>query len=160
MQIYTFSFLMLLHSLCFFPSLPTFSLSFLFRFRKKRIYLQPISSIARFVRSSSSRASAQSIAQSRNRCRLRKDGTLHNRKVFADALFLLLLNVGNSIIQVKNMVEVDTAGRYNICPVQCAEGRVPSRTLYGCNIYQRSGYRICLFTCMVSYDLIARTSRR
>ena len=37
-------------------------------------------------------------------------GTLHIGNAFANALFLLLLNVGNSKPQDKNIAEVDAAG--------------------------------------------------
>ena len=41
-----------------------------------------------------------------------KEGALHNSKVFANALALVDLNVGTSRTQIKDIAEVDTAGRY------------------------------------------------
>ena len=39
---------------------------------------------------------------------------LHNKTAFADALFLVLLNLRNSILtSIKNIAEVDATGRYN-----------------------------------------------
>ena len=45
------------------------------------------------------------------------EGALHIKKVFAKATFLVILNVGNSITQNKNIAAVDTAGRYKTVPI-------------------------------------------
>lgn len=40
-----------------------------------------------------------------------KEGALHFKNAFANAMFLVSLNLGNSIAQIKNIAEVDATGR-------------------------------------------------
>ena len=47
----------------------------------------------------------------------------------ADALFLASLNLGNSNVQVKDIAEVDAAGRYIPSRLACRGLTMPSRTL-------------------------------
>ena len=44
---------------------------------------------------------------------------LHIRKVFANALFLVSLNLRNSKLVNKNIVEVDATGRYTTYSRRC-----------------------------------------
>jgi len=41
------------------------------------------------------------------------------RKCLLNALFLVLLNLRNSIPQIRNNAEVDTTGRYHVLPLVC-----------------------------------------
>ncbi len=56
-------------------------------------------------------------SSTRKRSGAEEGEALHIRKVFANALCLELLNVGNSITQIKYMAEVGTTGRYYMLPV-------------------------------------------
>ena len=57
-------------------------------------------------------------------------------RVFANALFLDALNVGNSNQQDKNIAEVDATGRYRNASRGCAEGTLyPHAHFVGCNKY-------------------------
>ncbi len=58
-------------------------------------------------------------------------GGLHIEKVFANALFLELLNLRNSSTQIKNMAEVGTTGRYIADPVGVQRTDCPHAYLTG-----------------------------
>ncbi|UKK54937.1 hypothetical protein [Prevotella sp. E2-28] len=57
---------------------------------------------------------------------------------------------------VKNIAEVDATGRYIAIPLACRGHTMPSRTLYGCNIYT-NGVGITLF---VHYQRLWKASNR
>ena len=73
----------------------------------------------------------------------------------ADALFLAIRNFHKRMV-VKNIAEVDAAGRYITIPLACRGQTMPSRTLYGCNIYT-NGVGITLF---VHYQRLWKASNR
>ena len=80
--------------------------------------------------------------------------------MFTNALFLEVLNVGNSNLEDKSMAEVDAAGRYISHPVgvqrvQCTL----THTLRVYHIYHGAGVNSVCFIPEVSYDLKRRTSR-
>jgi hypothetical protein len=59
----------------------------------------------------------------------------------ADALFLAVLKLPQSNLVVKDIAEVDAAGRYIPFPLVCRWLTMPSRTPLGAYyIYQRRGY--------------------
>ena len=66
----------------------------------------------------------------------------------ADALFLAVLKLPQSNLVVKDIAEVDAAGRYIPFPLVCRWLTMPSRTPLGAYyIYQRRGYHsVCSFT--------------
>ena len=68
-------------------------------------------------------------------------------EVFANALYLVLLNVGNSITQIRYMAEVDTTGRYNYAlPAVCRRLTMPSmHTFWGIIYTNGVGIEVCLF---------------
>ena len=62
-------------------------------------------------------------------------------KCVADALFLAVLKLPQSNLVVKDIAEVDAAGRYIPFPLVCRWLTMPSRTPLGAYyIYQRRGY--------------------
>ncbi len=73
-------------------------------------------------------------------------GDLHIEKVFANALFLELLNLRNSSTQIKNMAEVGATGRYIADPVGVQRTDCPHAYLTG-RIYTNSVgvISVCLF---------------
>ena len=58
-------------------------------------------------------------------------GGLHIEKVFANALFLELLNLRNSSTQIKNIAEVGATGRYIADPVGVQRTDCPHAYLTG-----------------------------
>ena len=75
-----------------------------------------------------------------------KDGAAIGREHYimecvADALFLAVLKLPQSNLVVKDIAEVDAAGRYIPFPLVCRWLTMPSRTPLGAYyIYQRRGY--------------------
>ena len=64
----------------------------------------------------------------------------------ADALFLAVLKLPQSNLVVKDIAEVDAAGRYIPFPLVCRWLIMPSRTPLGAYyIYQRRGYQSACF---------------
>lgn len=70
---------------------------------------------------------------------------LHIEKCLLTLCYLVTLNVGNSITQIKDIAEVDTTGGYNMLLVSVPRVGLPSRTLYGYIYTSGVGVKVCLY---------------